>query len=108
MSDVTKDLLEALRANHEWHIDHDDHDGYPGSDLEATNIAAIARAEAALAEPQPDADTPWRDAVIVELLVACMLDAGHEADPSRAVKDLIAYHSDLAVDPPLSARTELR
>lgn len=52
--------------------------------------------------PQPDADTPWRDAVIVELLVACMLDAGHEADPSRAVKDLITYHSDLAVDPRVS------
>ncbi len=54
---VMKGLLEALRANHQWHIDNDDHDGYPGSDLEKMNLAAIARVEAILLEKlQPDAD----------------------------------------------------
>ena len=43
--------LEALRANHQWHIDHDEDDGYPGSDLEATNLGAIAAAEAKQVEP---------------------------------------------------------
>lgn len=96
MNDATKDLLEALQACL-------DHGCMTGAEwVEEKARAAIARAEAALTEPQPDADTPWMDAVIVELLVACMLDAGHEADPSRAVKDLIAYHSDLAVDPRVS------
>lgn len=38
------ELLEALLANHQWHLGHDDHDGYPGSELEAQNIAAIAKA----------------------------------------------------------------
>ena len=44
-------LLAALRANHQWHIDHDDCGGYPGSELEATNLGAIAAAEAQQAGP---------------------------------------------------------
>lgn len=48
---VNARLLEALRANHQWHIDHDEDDGYPGSDLEATNLGAIAAAEAKQAGP---------------------------------------------------------
>ena len=48
---VNARLLEALRANHQWHIDHDEDDGYPGSDLEATNLGAIAAAEAKQVEP---------------------------------------------------------
>lgn len=53
---VNQRLLEALRTNHQWHIDNDDYDGYPGSDLEVMNLAAIARAEAALTTTQPDAE----------------------------------------------------
>lgn len=48
---VNARLLEALRTNHQWHIDHDDYDGYPGSELEATNLAAIAAAEAQQSSP---------------------------------------------------------
>ena len=48
---VNARLLEALRANHQWHVDHDEDDGYPGSDLEATNLGAIAAAEAKQVEP---------------------------------------------------------
>ena len=44
-------VMEALRVNHQWHIDFDDFDGYPGSDLEAMNLAAIAAAEARQAGP---------------------------------------------------------
>lgn len=55
--------LEAAEANHKWHQDYDDHGGYPGSDLETTNVAAIAAARTAL-EAQPvaeclDNDSPW-------------------------------------------------
>lgn len=38
------DLLEALRANHHWHLDYDETGTYAGSELEAQNLAAIAKA----------------------------------------------------------------
>ena len=65
-------------------------------------VAAIARAEAALAEPQPDADGPWKNAVIEQLVVAHILTAEHESDPLKAIQDLLAYHADIAVDPRVS------
>ncbi|SIR82030.1 hypothetical protein SAMN05878276_0375 [Aquipseudomonas alcaligenes] len=39
-------LAAALRENHEWHQQHDEHGGYPGSALEATNINALIGAAA--------------------------------------------------------------
>jgi len=63
---------------------------------------ATARAEAALAEPPPDADGPWKNAVIEQLVVAHILTAEHESDPLKAVQDLLAYHADAAVDPRVS------
>lgn len=35
-------LRTALEENHKWHYDHDDHDGYPDSDMESRNCAALA------------------------------------------------------------------
>ena len=69
--------------------------------LTAVN-SAIARAEAALAEPQPDADDPWKSAVIEQLVMAHTITAEHESDPLKAVQDLLAYHADIAVDPRVS------
>lgn len=42
-------LVEAVEANHKWHQDYDDYGGYPGSELEAQNLAAIALAKASAA-----------------------------------------------------------
>ena len=63
---------------------------------------ATARAEASLAEPQPDADGPWKTAVIEQLIIAHILTAEHESDPLKAIQDLLAYHADIAVDPRVS------
>lgn len=45
---------------------------------------------------------PWKSAVIDQLVVAHILTAEHENDPLKAVQDLLAYHSDIAVDPRVS------
>ena len=63
---------------------------------------ATARAEASLAEPQPDADGPWKTAVIEQLIIAHILTAEHESDPLKALQDLLAYHTEIAVDPRVS------
>ena len=93
MNDVTKDLLEALE---ELVAEF----GVCGLTEKAR--AAIARAEAALSEPQPDADGPWKSAVIDQLVIAHILTADHESDPLKAIQDLLAYNSDIAVDPRVS------
>jgi hypothetical protein len=36
-----RQLLEAVQANHKWHQDYDDVDGYPGSELETINLRAM-------------------------------------------------------------------
>lgn len=36
-----KNALEALKENHEFHIDHDDYNGYPGSHLWDVNTKTI-------------------------------------------------------------------
>ena len=63
---------------------------------------ATARAEASLAEPQLDADGPWKSTVIDQLVIAHILTAEHESDPLKAIQDLLAYHADIAVDPRVS------
>lgn len=47
-------------------------------------------------------DTPWKDAVIEQLIIAHILGAEHAADPHKAVQDLLAYHADIAADPRVS------
>lgn len=64
-ADVTKELLEALKEIHNWLVcapiatAEDMAESFPY--MERLAEAAIARAEAAMAEPQPDADgwIPW-------------------------------------------------
>ena len=93
MNDVTKDLLDAIE---ELVAEF----GVCGLTEKAR--AAIARAESTLAEPQPDADGPWKSAVIDQLVIAHILTAEHESDPLKAIQDLLAYNSDIAVDPRVS------
>ena len=113
MNDVTKDLLKAMRIVAQMAEDLKKPCGTNPESPQAIrnsqymNIsyaarAAIARAEAALAEPQPDADGPWKSAVIDQLVIAHILTAEHESDPLKAIQDLLAYHADIAVDPRVS------
>ena len=102
MNDVTKGLLEALKAAQAyvcgptaWTQEQED-------TLVEAMSKAIARAEASLAEPQPDADGPWKLAVIDQLVIAHILTAEHESDPLKAIQDLLAYHTEIAVDPRVS------
>lgn len=103
MNDVTKDLLEALKDCERvidilW-VSH--HANRADAALEKAR-AAIARAEASLDTPQPDADTLWKTAVIDQLVIAHILTAEHESDPRKAIQDLLAYNSEIAVDPRVS------
>ena len=46
---VNARLLEALRANHQWHIDHDEDDGYPDiaqAEIDAKRYRALRRGQA--------------------------------------------------------------
>ena len=47
-------------------------------------------------------DGPWKAAVIDQLIIAHTLTVEHESDPLKAVQDLLAYHTDIAVDPRVS------
>lgn len=71
--------------------------------------AAIAHAEAAMCQGharEGERDNPWKQAVIERLVVAHIYSAEHENDPLKAVFDLLAYESDLAADPRVSAAAE--
>ena len=47
-------------------------------------------------------DGPWKSAVIDQLVIAHILTAEHETDPRKAVQDLLAFESDIAIDPRVS------
>ena len=47
-------------------------------------------------------DGPWKAAVIDQLVIAHILTAEHESDPLKALQDLLAYHTEIAVDPRVS------
>ena len=49
-----------------------------------------------------EAVAPWKSAVIDQLVIAHILTAEHESDPLKAIQDLLAYHTDIAVDPRVS------
>ena len=50
----------------------------------------------------PANDNPWKSAVIDQLVIAHILTPEHESDPLKAVQDLLAYHTEIAVDPRVS------
>ena len=86
MNDVTKDLLEALKHCQNIFVSYaiDRIDGEEISDKALAIInAAIARAEASLATPQPDADgwIPWSGGecpVSRYTIVEIMFRGGHK------------------------------
>lgn len=43
--EINQQLLEALKANHIWHIAYDEFEGYAESDLYEQNMKAITAAE---------------------------------------------------------------
>lgn len=107
MSDVTKDLLEALRGC----VEHLEYSTQQGRRAFHEARAAIARAEASLATPQPDADgwIPWAGAycqprrmppdTLVSVKLRCgtvitqncgRLDWAHDGDPSNIVAYRVA------------------
>ena len=47
-------------------------------------------------------DGPWKAAVIDQLVIAHILTVEHESDPLKAVQDLLAFESDIAIDPRVS------
>ena len=107
MNDVTKDLLETITdisKMYERFVATCVFEGQPMMHLShLEEIAELAaRAEAALAEPQPDADGSWKSAVIDQLIIAHTLTVEHESDPLKAIQDLLAYHTEIAVDPRVS------
>ena len=49
---VNQVLLDAVKANHEWHLGFDEGGGYHRSELCTTNVAALAAAEAVSEQQQ--------------------------------------------------------
>lgn len=103
-------LLEALKKCRNRFAFYVEHHRAKGDSVRADDNEqfvtlaneAIARAEAALAEHQPDADGLWKSAVIDQLVISHILTAEHENNPRKALQDLLAYHADIAVDPRVS------
>lgn len=107
MDSVTKDLLEALKSYVSFGCPVCGGDCYSANPPQTFCLMkqacdAIARAEAALAKPQPDADGLWKSAVIDQLVISHILTAEHESNPRKALQDLLAFESDIAVDPRVS------
>lgn len=52
----------------------------------------------------PEARNPWRDAVTDALVAGGIYSAEHDANPRKAVADLIAWEIEIALDPAVSER----
>lgn len=74
-------------------------------DHDAAHARAMYRADAraALAAINLPALTAWREAVIDELCSLHIYSAEHDADPRKAVRDIIEWNQRLALDPAVSA-----
>ena len=48
----------------------------------------------------------WRGAVIDALVVGHIYNASHDADPRKAINDLICWETDIALDPQVSSAAE--
>ena len=71
----------------------------PFLSVRPADLDAIERFAALVLEAD---DGPWKAAVIDQLIIAHTLTAEHESDPLKAIQDLLAYNSDIAVDPRVS------
>lgn len=47
-------------------------------------------------------DTPWKEAVINELVIANTYQAKHDNNPRQALQDAISWNTDIALDPLVS------
>ena len=119
-------IIETLEANHEHHKEYDDHNGYPGSDLEAQNIAAIAVAnalKARMSEPlgwlpefavkmlevpvnQPDY-VPWGLTLTIHRGEKPESVPIYSAPPAPAVRSVVLDKFDVAVAQEIVKVTEL-
>jgi hypothetical protein len=52
--ELLEKALEAIKINHEWHIKHDEHDGYSDSTIHDVNHSAIKVIETELAKPDTE------------------------------------------------------
>lgn len=89
MDEVTKDLLEALKGL----IRHAEKQGRSGKVYDKAR-AAIARAEAALAEPQPDAESAMTRADVLRLA----LKAGFTWEPINNIADPLESFAALVME----------
>jgi hypothetical protein len=81
--DAARQALEALEANHQWHQDYDEHNGYPGSELAATNVAALTKARTAIAEAEkaePKVEPLFTHPPKHEPLTDEQIDAAHKTE----------------------------
>jgi hypothetical protein len=51
---------------------------------------------------QQNPPNPWKEAIINELIVGHILTAEHETNPTKAVKDALAWACEIALDPLVS------
>lgn len=119
---VNARLLEALiqcRDRFLFYVEHHLANGAAVKAAENDRFVTLANQAIAAAEAQQEqllqdmhdagrkaaiteAVAPWKSAVIEHLIIAHILTAEHESDPLKALQDLLAYHTEIAVDPRVS------
>ena len=77
--------------------------GYENHDAAYARTMYRADAQTALAAINLPALTAWREAVIDELCSLHIYSAEHDADPRKAVRDIIEWNHRLVLDPAVSA-----
>ena len=57
----------------------------------------------AMRKAMDELNSPWKDAVINELVVAHIYRAEHDSDPRKAIRDAITWNCQVALDPAVSS-----
>ena len=65
-------------------------------------VTGVTMTYAQLAAFAAALDTPWKEAVINELVVAHIYQAKHDNNPRQALQDAISWNTDIALDPRVS------
>ena len=118
--EALKTLRDALRDHPEYaQLSEEQEEETGGDTAEFSYLVRVADEAIAAAEAQQEqllqdmhdagrkaaiteAVAPWKSAVIDQLVIAHILTAEHESDPLKALQDLLAYHTEIAVDPRVS------
>lgn len=75
----------------------------PGeSDAISGDMTKYRTVPVCVAGAQPESNA-WRGALVDALVVACIYRAEHDADPRKAIRDLLDWERTLALDPEISA-----